>query len=84
MPVIKPNISKGQLVKLSFSQDNVAANQSDVQLYRSEVAAAALLAVDEFNMPFAGEVVAIAYSLSAAGSAGSPFHSTPRSSISIA
>lgn len=70
MPVIKPNISKGQLVRLSFTQDNVAANQSDVQLYRYEVAAAALLAVDEYEMPWAGEVVGIGWSLSAAGSAG--------------
>lgn len=70
MPVIKSNISKGQLIKFSFSQDDVAASQTDVQLYRIEVASAALLAVSEYNMPWAGEVVGIGWSLSAAGSAG--------------
>lgn len=57
-------------MRFSFAQDNVAASQSDVQLYRAEVASAALLAVDEYDMPWAGEVVGIGWSLSAAGSAG--------------
>jgi hypothetical protein len=70
MPVIKPNISKGQLVKLSFHQDDVAASQSDVQMVRLEVASGAQNAVAEYNMAWAGEVVGIAWSLSAAGSAG--------------
>lgn len=71
MPVIKPNISKGQLVTLPFLQDNVAASQTNVQLYRIEVASAALHEVSEYYMPWAGEVVGLAWSLSAAGSAGS-------------
>lgn len=70
MPVIKPNISKGQLVKLSFHQDDVAASQTDVQMVRIEVASGAQNAVAEYNMPWAGEVVGIGWSLSAAGSAG--------------
>jgi hypothetical protein len=70
MPVIKQNISKGQLVKLSFSQDNVAASQTNAQLYRVEVASAALLDCSEYYMPWGGEIVGIAWSLSAAGTAG--------------
>jgi len=63
-------ISKGQLLALTFVQDNVAASQTDVQLNVCEVASAATLAIDETVMPWAGEVVGISYTLSAAGSAG--------------
>lgn len=70
MASITPGISKGQMVALSFAQDNVAASQTDAQLYVMEVASAAALVVDEVYMPFNGEVVAVGYDLSAAGSAG--------------
>lgn len=67
---IDRTISKGQLVRLVFFQDNVAADQTDVQLLVSEVASAAGNAVDGFVMPFAGEIVAITGRLSAAATAG--------------
>jgi len=63
-------ISKGQLVRLQFMQDNLAASQTDVQLLVAEVASAANLAVDEICMPWAGDIVGISYDLSAAGTAG--------------
>lgn len=63
--------AKGQLVALLFSQDAVAASQTDVQLYAIETGAtSSVLAVDEYSMPFAGEIIAIAYNLSAAGTTG--------------
>jgi hypothetical protein len=67
---IKRGTSKGQLVAFTFMQDAVAASQTDVQLAVAEVASAAANGVDEIYMPFPGEVVAVAYDLSAAGSAG--------------
>lgn len=63
-------ISKGQLLALTFFQDAVAASQTDAQLNVCEVASGATLAVDEYVMPWAGEIVGIGYSLSAAGTAG--------------
>lgn len=63
-------IARGQLVKLVFAQDNVAASQTDVQLNIQEVASAAALAITGYTMPFKGCIVAIAYDLSAAGTAG--------------
>lgn len=62
--------SKGQLVAMTFMQDNVAASQTDVQLPIAEVAAAAANAIDEYVLPWDGEVVGISWSLSAAGTAG--------------
>lgn len=67
---IDRTISKGQLVKLTFVQDNLAASQTDVQLNIAEVAAGATLAVDGYVMPWAGEIVGISYVLSAAATAG--------------
>jgi hypothetical protein len=63
-------ISRGQLVGLRFVQDAVAASQTDVQLNVAEVTAGATLAVAGSIMPFAGEIVAISWLLSAAGTAG--------------
>jgi hypothetical protein len=63
-------ISKGQLLALKFVQDAVAASQTDAQLNICEVAAGATLAIDEYPMPWDGEIVGIAYTLSAAGTAG--------------
>lgn len=63
-------IAKGQLVKFTFMQDAVAASQSDVQLPIAEVNAGAGNAIDEYHVPFAGEIIGISYSLSAAGTAG--------------
>lgn len=63
-------VARGQLVPLTFMQDNVAASQSDVQLTIAEVATPSANAVDSYRMPWAGEVVAVSAVLSAAGSAG--------------
>lgn len=59
-----------KLVALNFCQDNVAASQSNVQLNVVEVASAATLAVDGITMPWAGTIVGVSYSLSAAATAG--------------
>jgi hypothetical protein len=66
-------IAKGQLVPLSFMQDQLAASQSDVQLKLVEAYGGTTLSVidnEEYVMPFAGEIVAISYGLTAAASAG--------------
>ena len=63
-------LGKYQLVPLVFMQDNVAASQTNVQLYTTEVASAAGIGVAGYTMPFAGEIVAISYDLSAAATAG--------------
>lgn len=65
---IDRTISKGQLVGLTFLQDAVAASQTDAQLQIIDATAAAT--GDGYIMPFAGEIVAVTYLLSAAGSAG--------------
>lgn len=70
MPRIERSISKGQLVKLTYMQDAVAASQTDVQLPIGEVTAGAGNAITGYAMPFAGEIVAQTYILSAAGTAG--------------
>lgn len=68
---IDRTIAKGQLVRLGpFMQDNVAATQTDVQLVIAEVASAAGNAIAGEIVPFAGEIVAISWKLSAAGTAG--------------
>lgn len=69
-PPIINKTAKGQLVALTFMQDAVAASQTDVQLLIAEVAAAAANAIDEYVMPWDGEVVGISWMLSAAGTAG--------------
>lgn len=58
------------IVPLLFSQDNVAASQSDVQLPVLQVASAAENVVDSYRAPWAGVIVAIAASVSAAATAG--------------
>jgi len=67
---IDRTISKGQLIGMTFMQDNVAASQTDVQLTISEVASAAGNAVDGLIAPFAGEIIAISWALTAAGTTG--------------
>lgn len=61
--------SRWQLVCHSFGQDTVAANQTDVQL--NVGLGEASQTVDSYVAPWQGEIVAIAYTLSAAGTAGS-------------
>lgn len=68
---IDRTISKGQLIPLTFMQDNLAASQTDVQLLLAEVASAAGNTIDGYVMPFAGEIIAISGRLSAAATAGS-------------
>lgn len=68
---LERGIATGQLVPLVFMQDAVAASQTDVQLPIAEVNAGAGNAIDEYVMPFDGEIVAITASLSAAATAGS-------------
>lgn len=66
--VITRDMSKGQLVCLTFGQDALAASQTDVQL--PTAMAEASMAVDGYTAPFAGRVVAVAASTSAAATAG--------------
>lgn len=68
MTTITRTTSKGQLVPLYFCQDAVAASQTNVQLFTPGEQVAAL--VEGYEMPWAGEIVAVSYTLSAAGSAG--------------
>ena len=70
MPQITREIAKGQLVQLTFMQDAVAASQTDAQLPIAEVNAGAGNAIDGYVMPFPGEIVAVSWLLSAAGTAG--------------
>ena len=64
--------SKGQLVKLQFMQDDVAASQTDVQIgIVQEDDAASNQSIAGVIMPFAGEIVGMTWKLSAAGTAGS-------------
>jgi hypothetical protein len=67
---INKTLSAYQLVPLVFMQDNLAASQTDVQLYVTEVASAAGIAITGYTMPFAGEIVGISYDLSAAAANG--------------
>jgi len=60
---IENDISKGQLVPLTFVQANAAASQTDVALTVAEVS-------DAYAMPFAGEVVAVTVRSNAARTAG--------------
>ena len=65
---ITHDASKGQLVAFVFGQDAVAASQTDVQL--PTAIGEGSQAVTGYTMPFAGDVVALAYDLSAAGTTG--------------
>jgi hypothetical protein len=68
---ITREIAKGQLIALQFMQDDVAASQTDVQLtIVQEDDAAANQSINGIIMPFAGEIVAVSWKLSAAGTAG--------------
>lgn len=58
------------IVPLLFSQDNVAASQSNVQLSVLQVASAAENVVDSYRAPWPGVIVAIAASVSTAATAG--------------
>lgn len=70
--LLDATIAKGQLVGLDFSQADLAASQSDVQLAVGAVDNASddQLQCTEYPAPFDGEIVAIGWALSAAGSAG--------------
>jgi len=70
MPTITNEASRWQLVPLLFTQDAVAASQTDAQLNIAEVNAGAALAVTGYTMPFAGYIVGQSYDLSAAGTTG--------------
>jgi hypothetical protein len=68
MTQITLDTSKGQLVAYVFGQDAVAASQTDVQL--PVAIGEGSQAVAGYEMPFRGEVIAVAYTLSAAGTTG--------------
>lgn len=72
MPQIERIISRGQLVAFSFTQADLAASQTDVQLSVSAVDNAAddQLQVDGYVSPFDGEIVGITARLSAAATTG--------------
>ncbi len=61
--------AKGQLVPLLFSENAVAASQTNAQLPLMAVDIVASL-VDGYAMPFAGEIVAVSWVLDTAGTAG--------------
>lgn len=61
---ITREFAKYQLVPIVFSQANVAASQTNVQIKDCSGQ------VDGLSMPFAGEVLSIAVDLSAAATAG--------------
>ncbi len=65
-------ISRGQFEEYVFTQADVAASQTDVQLSIQSVDNAAddQLAITGYIAPFAGEIVSIAWKLSAAGTTG--------------
>lgn len=63
-------IAKGQMVPLVFMQDAVAASQSNVQLPIAEVNAGAGNGIVGYIAPFDGEIIAISWNLTAAGTAG--------------
>ena len=67
---IDKTLSKYQMVGLIFGQDDVAASQTNVQLYAIQAGGPVELAVTGYTMPFAGEIIAISYDLSAAATAG--------------
>jgi hypothetical protein len=64
-------IAKGQLIPLTFTQDAVAANQTDVQLSVNENAATSIHLAEGYAMPWAGSIVGISALLDTAATAGS-------------
>ena len=68
MTMITRSTSRGQLVPLIFAQDAVAASQTNVKLVVPGETTTPL--VEGYEMPFPGEVVALSYTLNAAGTAG--------------
>lgn len=68
MPQIERIISRGQLVPLIFTEVDLAASQTDVQM--KIVDATASTVNDEYLMPFDGEIVAVSIRTTAAASAG--------------
>jgi hypothetical protein len=62
---------RGQVVALTFMQDNVAASQSNVQLPIAQVASAAENVIDGYAMPWAGTIIGISAVVSTAATAGS-------------
>lgn len=68
MTLMTNTTSRGQLVQCNFGQDAVAASQTDVQL--PVTIGEASQAVDSYVAPWYGDVVGIAYTLSAAGTTG--------------
>lgn len=62
--------ARGQIVPFLFTQDGVAASQTDAQLYLIEVQGGMMLQVDGISMPWAGSVVGISVNTSAAATAG--------------
>lgn len=69
MTQIMLTTSKGQLVPLYFGQDAVAASQTNVEL-PALMAEASQAVTTGYEMPWAGEVVGVSFTLSAAGAAG--------------
>lgn len=67
MTTISRETSKGQLVALDFTQDALAASQSNVQLSGTDVSQGG----DGYTMPFAGQVVAVTADTTVAATAGS-------------
>lgn len=65
-------IARGQYVEYVFTQADVAASQTDVQLSIQSVDNAAddQLAVAGYIVPFDGEIVSITWKLTAAGTTG--------------
>lgn len=65
-------IAKGQYVEYTFTQADVAASQTDVQLAIQSVDNAAddQSGITGYIAPFAGEIVAMTWKLSAAGTTG--------------
>lgn len=65
-------IAKGQFVEYVFTQADVAASQTDVQLSIQSVDNAAddQSGITGYIAPFEGEIVSIAWKLSAAGTTG--------------
>lgn len=61
---------RGQVVALTFMQDNVAASQSNVQLPIAQVASAAENVIDGYCMPWAGTIIGISAVVSTAATAG--------------
>lgn len=68
MTTIVRNIASGPCIMLPFAQDAVAASQTDVQLVTPGETTTPL--VVGYEAPWDGQIVAVAYTLDTAGSAG--------------